>query len=109
MRAHLENLTVDDTDVLAGTTLDTLEAGGQLDLFLLSTQADSLVSVTGPDAEPIVTASEIPQETRAIRPNDDIPLSLPVRTGGHFTVNVDIVTAATVQFMGIYRKRGVDF
>lgn len=109
MRVHLENIAADDADVLDGTALSQLEAGGQLDLYVLSTQADSLVTITGPDNEPIATAVEIPQETRAIRPTDDLPLSLAVVAGGHFTVDVNIVTAATVQFMAIYRKAGLDF
>lgn len=109
MRIHMENITVDDADALAGTQLDQLEAGGQLDLFLLSSQADTLLSVTGPDNEPIVQAVEIPLEVRAIRPTDDTPLSLVVQTGGHYTVNIDIVTSAVVQFLAIYRKAGTDF
>lgn len=109
MRVHLENLTVDDTDVLAGTALDQLEAGGQLDLLLLSTQADTLLTITGPDNEPIALSVEVPQETRAIRPATDLAMSLVVISGGHYTVNVDIVTAAVVQFMAIYRKAGIDF
>lgn len=109
MRVHLENLTADDTDALAGTALDQLEAGGQLDIFVLSTQADTLLSVSGPDNEPIITGGEVPQETRAIRPTDDLPLSLVVATGGHYTVDINIVTAATVQLMALYRKAGLDF
>lgn len=109
MRMHPENLTADDTDVLAGTALDQLESGGQLDIFIISTQADSVVTITGPDREPIVVNGEIPMQTRAISLADDPAYSLPVRTGGHFTINIDIVTAATVQFLGIYRKAGVDF
>jgi hypothetical protein len=109
MRVHLENLTADDGDVLGGTSLDQLEAGGQLDILVLSTQADTVISVSGPDNEPIVQNGEIPQETRALRPTDDLGLSLVVPTGGHYTVDINIVTAATVQFMGIYRKSGVDF
>jgi len=108
-RVHMENLVLDDADVLGGTALDQLEAGGQLDLYLLSTQADTLLTITGPDNEPIVQAAEIPQETRAIRPTDDIPLSLVVLSGGHFTVDVNIVTAAVVPVMAIYRKAGTDF
>ncbi len=109
MRVHTENFTVDDADALAGTQLDTLEEGGQLDIFILSTQADTLLTITGPNAEPLAVGVEVAQETRAPRPNDDIPLSLPVSTGGHYTVNIDIVTAATVQMLAIYRKAGVDF
>lgn len=109
MRIHTENITVDDADVLDGTALQQLEAGGQLDIFVLSTQADTLFTLTGPDNEPIAQAIEIQQETRAIRPGDDIPLSLAVISGGHYTANVDIITAGTVQFMAIYRKAGLDF
>ena len=109
MRIHTENLTADDVDVLSGTALDQLEAGGQLDIFVISTQADTLLTITGPDAEPIALSIEVPLETRAIRPADDLPFSLPLLSGGHYTVNVDIVTAATVQFIAIYRKAGIDF
>lgn len=108
-RIHTENLTADDTDVLDGTALDQLEAGGQLDIYLISTQADSLATLTGPDNEPIIQAVEIPQETRAIRPTDDTPLSLVVVSGGHYTLDVNIVTAAVVQVLAIYRKAGIDF
>lgn len=109
MRVHQENHTADDADALAGTELDQLEAGGQLDLFLLSTQADTILTITGPDNEPIALGVEIAQETRAIRPNDDLPLTLRVVSGGHYTVNIDVVTAAIVQMLAIYRKQGVDF
>jgi len=109
VRVHLENLTADDTDVLANTALEQLEAGGQLDVLILSSQADTLLTITGPDNEPIALGVEVPQETRALRPGQDLGLSLVVVSGGHYTINVDIVTAATVQIMVIYRKAGVDF
>lgn len=109
MRLHSENHTADDTDALQNTQLDQLEAGGQLDIFALSTQADSVLTITMPGQESPVQSVEIPQETRAIRPTDDIPISLAVLRGGHPTVNIDIVTAATVQFLAVYRKRGEDF
>ncbi len=109
MRIHAENIAADDVDVLAGTALDQLESGGQLDIFLLSTQADTVFTLTGPDTEPIAQAVEVPQETRAIRPTDDVPYSLVVANGGHYTANVNIVTAAVVQFLAVYRKAGIDF
>jgi len=108
VRVHQENITADDADVLAGTALDQLEAGGQLDIYALSTQADTLLTLTGPDSEPIALAVELPQQARAPSLSDDPSYSLLVRTGGHFTVNIDIVTAATVQFLAVYRKAGVD-
>lgn len=111
MRIHQENIAADDTDVLAGTALDQLEAGGQLDVFALSTQADTLMSITGPDNEPIATGVELPQVTAGVQIDiTALPTySLGVRTGGHYTVNIDIVTGAVVSIIGIYRKRGVDF
>lgn len=109
MRVHQENIGADDADVLAGTALDVLEAGGQLDIFWVSTQADTLGSITGPNAEPVALNVEIPNETRTIRVSDDPSLSIPVAVGGHFTVSIDIVTGATVQFLAIYRKAGLDF
>lgn len=109
MRLHPENITADDADVLSGTSLDNLEAGGQLDIYVVSSQADTLISISGPDNEPIVTDGEVPNATRTISLTDDPAYSLVVRTGGHFTISIDIVTAATVQFLAVYRKAGVDF
>ncbi len=109
MRVHTEQITVDDADVLGGTSLDVLEEGGQLDVFVLSSAADTLMTITGPNAEPIAVGVEVPNETRAPRPNDDTPLSIPIETGGHYTINIDIVAAATVILLAIYRKAGVDF
>lgn len=109
MRIHAENIVGDDTDVLAGTALDQLEAGGQLDLLFVSSQADGVISITGPDSEPIATAVEVPSQSRAPSVNDDPAYSIPVRTGGHFTVNYNETTGAVLQFLGIYRKKGVDF
>lgn len=109
MRYHSENIGADDTDVLNGTDLDQLEGEGQLDIMAVSTQADSLLTVTPPGAEAPARSVEIPNETRAVRPGDDPVTSLYLPNGGHVIVNVDIVSAATIQFLAIWRKRGVDF
>jgi hypothetical protein len=109
MRVHAENLDATDVDVLSGTALDQLEAGGQLDIFILSTQADGAITITGPDTEPIIQGAEIQQETRAIRPTDDLPLSLSTPVGGHYTVAYTENTGAVAPFLAIYRKAGVDF
>ncbi len=108
MRLHQENLAATDADILAGTALDQLEAGGQLDIFMVSSQADTTVSITGPDNEPIALGVELPQSTVAIAIDQLPTYSLAVETGGHYTVNMTIVTGATVQFLAVYRKYGVD-
>lgn len=108
MRVHLENFTVDDADALAGTALDQLETGGQLDILAISTQSDSRLSVRGPDNEPLAQDVFIAQQTRAPSINDDPSLSLPILTGGHYTVDINVVTAATIQMIALYRKVGLD-
>lgn len=113
MRIHQEVFTADDTDALGGTALDQLEAGGQLDIFVTSTQADTRLSIRGPDNEPLAENIFVQQKsgTTSTAPSlqDDPAYSLVVATGGHYTVDINIVTAATVQFLALYRKAGVDF
>lgn len=111
MRIHTENINADDADVLSGTALNQLESGGQLDIFVTSNQADTLMSISGPDNEPIAENIEIPQGQTGVRIDvtKDVPFQLPILQGGHFTVDINVVTAATVQFLAIYRKAGVDF
>ncbi len=113
MRIHQEVFTADDADALGGTALDQLEAGGQLDVFITSTQADSRLSIRGPDNEPLAENVFIQQKsgTTSTAPSlqDDPALSLVVSTGGHYTVDINVVTAATIQAYFFYRKAGVDF
>ena len=109
MRVYTEQLTGDDTDVFAGTQLDTLQSGGQLDIWMLSSQADSIASLFGPGNEPVATSIEISNEARVPRPNDDTPFTLVIQKAGHYTLNVDIVTAATVYIVAAYREAGIDF
>lgn len=111
MRLHSELITADNADVFAGTPLDQLEAGGQLDIVCVSaTGADAEITVTGPDNEPIVQGFVIPVAANARASlTDDPAFSLAIRTGGHYTVNVNITAATTVAILGVYRKKGVDF
>jgi hypothetical protein len=109
MRVFSEQITADDADVLAGTQLDTLQEGGQLDVFLLSSQPDTLYSIFGPGNEPIVTNAEVMNETRSPRPNDDTPHTLVIMKAGHYTLDINIVTAATVILLAVFREKGIDF
>ena len=109
MRIHQKVGTADNTDVLAGTALDSLEAGGQLDIYAVASGADTVMSITGPDSEPIATAINVASQARAPSIQDDTPFSLATRTGGHYTLSIDITAASTWQVICVYRKRGVDF
>lgn len=95
-------LTADDTDALAGTDLANLPGPGQLDVFIASTQADTVFTLTGPGAEPIARLIRVQQRTNGVPSlQDDVPYSIPVLPG-HYVLNVDIVTAATVGFVARY-------
>lgn len=97
-------LTVDDTDALANTDLANIPGPGQLDLFIASTQNDTVFTLTGPGTEPAARLIRVSQRTNG-QPSlvDDVPYSIPVDTG-HYTLNIDIVTAATVGFNAVYRS-----
>jgi hypothetical protein len=98
--------TADDTDVLANTDLANIPGPGQLDLFIASTQNDTVFTFTGPGAEPIARLIRVEQRTNG-QPSliDSSPFSVAVDTG-HYTLNVDIVTAATVGVIAHYRSLG---
>ncbi len=97
-------ITADNTDVLNGTDLAQIPGIGQLDLFIASTQADTVFSISGPANEPLVRL-----QTAVLRTNgvpsllDDVPLSLLAIQGGKYVLNIDIVTAATVVVVAIFR------
>lgn len=92
-------LTADDTDALANTDLSNIPGPGQLDVFIASTQADTVFTLTGPGTEPIARLIRVQQRTNGVPSlQDDVPYSIPVGPG-HYVLNVDIVTAATVGFV----------
>lgn len=98
-------ITADNTDVLSGTDLANIPSDGQLDIFLASTQNDTLYSITGPGNEPIARTQKMQLRTNGMPIlSDDLPLTLLVTQGGHYIVNIDIVTAATVNLIAIYRE-----
>ena len=99
-----KTITADNSDILANTDFANIPANGQLDIFLASTQNDTVVTITGPANEPIIRG-----QTLQLRSNgmpllsDDIPFSLLVTQGGHYVINIDIVTGATVNVIVIFR------
>jgi len=91
-------MTADNTDVLDGTDLDSIPRGGVLVVEAASTQNDTLMSLTGPNAEPVVQDQALILRANAeIRSDSDPSYPIPVTQGGHFTIAIDVVTAATVR------------
>lgn len=98
-------ITADNTDVLSGTDLANIPGDGQLDVYIASTQNDTVYSITGPGNEPIARLQKCQLRTNGMPVlSDDLPLTLLVSQGGHYIINVDIVTAATVNILAIFRE-----
>lgn len=100
-------LTADNTDVLAGTDLDSLPARGQLDVFAASTQQDTLITVSGPGIQAPVRAQAVVMRANAeIRQLEDPSYRVrAAQAKGHYVVNVDMVTAATIRVRIIWQPR----
>lgn len=98
-------ITADNTDILSGTDLANIPGDGQLDIFIASTQNDTVYSITGPGNEPIARLQKAQLRTNGMPiMSDDLPLTLLVSQGGHYVINIDIVTAATVNVIVIFRE-----
>lgn len=98
-------ITADNTDVMASTDLANIPSDGQLDVYIASTQNDTVFTLTGPNIEPAARLQRVEQRTNG-QPSlvDSVPFSLPVSQGGHYVLNVDVVTAATVGILFVHRS-----
>jgi len=89
----------DNTNVLAGTDLQSAPGPGAVMLWIASSQADTRITFTAP---PRVACRNI---TPHLRTNgvplcsDDSPVSMAVTGGEQIAVQVDIVTGATVGYV----------
>lgn len=100
-----KTITADDTDILASTDLANVPAEGQLDVFIASTQNDTLFTITGPGNETIIRNQKVQLRTNGMPSMDtDLPLSFGVLSGGHYFLDVNIQTAATVNVLVIHRN-----
>lgn len=104
MRSAQFVVSVSTPDILQGTILQTLERGGQLDIWALSSvdNAGNTMSVTPPGSEAPATATRIPFEARAPRVQDDTPFSVALLQDGHVVVNF-AWAAGTIQVIAVYR------
>lgn len=97
-------ISADNTDVLSGTDLAQIPGNGQLDLYIASSQADTVFSISGPANEPLVRLQTAVLRTNGVPSlQDDVPLSLLAIQGGKYVINVDVVTAASVGIVAIFR------
>lgn len=98
-----QSLTADDNDVLAGTDLANIPELGTLIVWAASTVADSLISITGPGSEPVVRTQAMVLRANGMPDRrSDIPYMVGVIQGGHYVINVDEVTAATITIIAVY-------
>ncbi len=96
-------MTADNTDVLNGSDLESIPLLGLLTIWAASTQADTLITITGPENEPPIRGQALPLRTNG-QPlkNEDSPYMLGVIQGGRYIVDINVVTAATVVVEAIY-------
>jgi len=95
--------TADNTDVLSATDLANIPSPGGLSIFAVSTQNDTLITVTGPGSEPVVRSQPLTLRANAeIRQNEDVSFQIPVFQGGRYVIAIDVVTAATFHVRAIF-------
>ncbi len=99
----VRDLTADNADVLAGTDLENIPGIGNLDVFVVSDQADTLVTITAPgQATPVRAQAAIVKTVANIDVTSDIPISLDV-FGGKYIIAIDEQTAATaIRVMAVF-------
>ena len=97
MISVLKYFTSDNADALAGTDLDPVPSEARVAvIYIASTQIDTIVSVQTPSM-PVARLIACIQRTNGI-PDlaADAGLVVPVLGGSKLSINIDIVTGATV-------------
>ena len=97
MRQNLRYITADNADLLDGTDLTTIDEGHGVEIYITSSQSDTVVLITVPGQE--TPATKVSPQVRAnglVAESDDPGLGLVMTETGHIKIDVDIDTAATV-------------
>jgi len=98
----IKDIAADNTDVLAGTDLENIPGIGNLDVFVVSTQADTIFTITAPgQATPLREQLAQLKTNAVVSQTDDMPVSLDC-FGGRYIISVNIVTGATVKCMVVF-------
>lgn len=97
MKQYDRYLTADNADVLDATDMTTIPAGQTVEIFIASTQNDTVLLITAPGSEaPITKISPSVRTNGVIAESDDPSYIIEMIEDGHVKIDVDIVTAATV-------------
>lgn len=92
-----QTLTADNTDILAGTSLDQPGVPGVYTVWLSSTVGDTQVSISLGGRSVVNSGIVILRANSEIRENEDPFFQMLSRTGSRPVINVNVVTAATVR------------
>jgi len=92
-----QTLAADNTDVLAGTTLDQPGVPGVYTVWAASTVGDSQVSISLGGRSVVTAGTVILRANSEIRENEDAFFQMLSRTGSRPVININIVTAAIVR------------
>lgn len=87
----------DNADFLAGTQLDQPGVPGVYTVWVVSTQGDTLVTISLGGRTLVNAATAILRANSEIRENEDTFFQMLSRTGGRPVININIVTAAVVR------------
>ncbi len=89
--------TADDADALSGTDLESAPGAGVMQIYVISTQQDSVYSISA-GGQIIVRAQQATLRANAEpRINEDPVVSFPVGGGEKIVLNLDVVTAGTIK------------
>jgi len=90
-------ITADDTDLLAGTSLDQVGTPGVYTIWAASTVVDTEITISMGGRSVINAGIVILRANSEIRENEDTNYQMLSRTGNRPIININVVTAASVR------------
>lgn len=90
-------IAADDTDLLAGSSLDQVGVPGVYTIWAASTVADTEITISMGGRSVINAGKVILRANSEIRENEDTNYQMLSRTGNRPIINVNVVTAASVR------------
>lgn len=104
MIVETQFLAATDTDVLAGTRLDSIPSDGAITVYAASTQIDGTLTLAPPGQETVLRAQPIILRAGPeIRTDEDVGFQVFVPQGGHPLVAYTEVTAASMVIQIVFQ------